>query len=230
MPPYIIDVLNAQSALVFQTQAFLIPDKHLIRIGTSPLVSANLFGLMTEPFRLQNPIVDIVLREMNMKDLYRMLDEGLLDFVFGVSNINKRSLITTFLYDEPLILTPRGGVWPNTSRTLSVKLKDIADETYVMVPDVCGLSHTTRALSRSHRRKLHEYSGEAMSYQVLEEWASLGIGAAILSKSKITSNKNATFGITDKSNGEVIISSKQLGHVRTPIPLIYSNFQITYVT
>ena len=204
--PYIIDVLNAQSVLVSQTQAFLIPDKHLIRIGTSPLVSANLFGLMIEPFRLQYPDVEIILREMNLKDLYRMLDEGLLDFVFGVSNINKGPLITAFLYSEPLIYIPRGGVWPNASRTLSVQLKDIADETYVMVPDACGLSHTTRALFRSHRLKLHEYSGEAMSYQVLEEWASLGIGAAILPKSKVTSTKNASFGITDKTDGEVIIS------------------------
>ncbi len=203
--PYIIDVLNAQSAMVFQSKTFLFPDKKLIRIGTSPLVSANLFGLIIEPFRLQYPGVDIVLREMNMKDLYRMLDEGLLDFVFGVANINKGSMITTFLYDEPLIFIPRGGVWPNPSRTFSVQLKDIASETYVMVPDACGLSRTTRALFRSNRRQLHEYSGEAMSYQVLEEWAALGIGAAILPKSKITSNKNATFGITDKSNNEVII-------------------------
>lgn len=203
--PYIVDVLNAQSAIIFQTKTFLFPDKQLIRIGTSPLVSANLFGLIIEPFRLQYPDVDIVLREMNMKDLYRMLDEGLLDFVFGVANINKGSMNTAFLYDEPLMFIPRGGVWPNPQHTLSVQLKDIADETYVMVPDACGLSRTTRTLFQSNRRKLHEYSGEAMSYQVLEEWASLGIGAAILPKSKITSSKNTLFRITDKSNKEVII-------------------------
>lgn len=205
--PYIIDVLNAQSVLHSQSQAFLKPDKHLIRIGTSPLVSAHLFGLMIEPFRLQNPDVDIVLREMNMKDLYRMLDEGLLDFVFGVSNTNMSigSLNTTSLYSEPLIFIPRGGIWTKVTHKNSVSLKDITDETYVMVPDACGLSRTTRALFRSHRCKLHEYSGEAMSYQVLEEWALLGIGAAILPKSKITSTKNDIFGIIDKFNDEVII-------------------------
>lgn len=204
--PYIIDVLHAQSAMVSQSKTFLFPDKKLIRIGTSPLVSANLFGLIIEPFRLQHPDVDIVLREMNMNDLYRMLDEGLLDFIFGVANINKGAMTTSFLYAEPLIFIPRGGTWPNSSRAPSVQLKDIADETYVMVPDACGLAHTTRALFRSNRHHLHEYSGEAMSYQILEEWASLGIGAAILPKSKITSSKNATFGIKDKSNQEVIIS------------------------
>src|SRR5258706_2594442 len=40
--PYINEVLSAQASLVHQTQAFLSPGKRLIRIGTSPLVSANL--------------------------------------------------------------------------------------------------------------------------------------------------------------------------------------------
>jgi DNA-binding transcriptional LysR family regulator len=86
-----------------------------------------------------------------------------------------------------------------------VQLKDIAKETYVMVPDACGLSRATRALFRSHRRKLNEYSGEAMSYQVLEEWAALGVGAAILPKSKMTASGRAAFPITDKSGRKVTI-------------------------
>ena len=203
--PYVNEVLSAQASLVHQTQAFLSPGKRLIRIGTSPLVSANLLGLMIEPFRLRNPDVDVVLREMNMTDLYRMLDDGLLDFVFGVADVHKGPWIATFLYEEPLLFIPRGAVWSNGPRPRSVQLKDIADETYVMVPDACGLSRATRALFRSQRRKLHEYSGEAMSYQVLEEWAALGIGAAILPRSKVAASGHASFPITDKSGRDVTI-------------------------
>ena len=203
--PYVNEVLSAQASLVHQTQAFLSPGKRLIRIGTSPLVSANLLGLMIEPFRLRNPDVDVVLREMNMSDLYRMLDDGLLDFVFGVADAHKGPWIATFLYEEPLLFIPRGAVWSNGPRPQSVQLKDIAEETYVMVPDACGLSRATRALFRSQRRKLHEYSGEAMSYQVLEEWAALGIGAAILPKSKMAASGHASISITDKSGRDVTI-------------------------
>ena len=203
--PYVNEVLSAQASLVHQTQAFLSPGKRLIRIGTSPLVSANLLGLMIEPFRQRNPAVDVVLREMNMIDLYRMLDDGLLDFVFGVANVQKGPWIATFLYGEPLRFIPRGAARPSGPRPLSVQLKDIADETYVMVPDACGLSRATRALFRSQRRKLHEYSGEAMSYQVLEEWAALGIGAAILPRSKVAGSRHASFPITDKSGNEITI-------------------------
>jgi DNA-binding transcriptional LysR family regulator len=203
--PYLDEVLRAQASLIHQTRAFLSPGKRLIRIGTSPLVSANLLALMLEPFRLGNPEVDVVLREMNMTDLYRMLDEGLLDFVFGVANVQNGPWIAAFLYAEPLLFIPRGAVWSNGPRPPAVQLKDIAAETYVMVPDACGLARATRALFRSQRRKLHEYSGQAMSYQVLEEWAALGIGAAILPKSKLIASGHASFPITDKAGYEVTI-------------------------
>ncbi|MES2038064.1 MAG: LysR family transcriptional regulator [Pseudomonadota bacterium] len=204
--PYINEVLSAQTSLVQQTQVFLNPEKRLIRIGTSPLISAKLLSLMIEPFRLRNPDVDVVLREMNMTDLYRMLGEGLLDFVFGVAHVHQGAWVATFLYEEPLIFIPRSVVWPGGRPPQSVQLKDIANETYVMVPDACGLSRATRALFRSQRRKLQEYSGEAMSYQVLEEWAALGIGSAILPESKVTASRHASSPITDQSGRKLTIS------------------------
>ncbi len=203
--PYMTEVLGAQASLIGQAQAFLKPDKRLIRIGTSPLHSAHLLGLMIEPFKHQNPDVDIVLREMNMSDLHRMLDEGLLDFVFGVAGVYKGPWTATFLYEEPLRFVPRGAAQHSGKTRRSVQLKDIAEETYVMVPDACGLARSTRALFRSQRRTLHEYSGEAMSYQVLEEWAALGIGAAILPESKLSASGHATFAIADKTGRPVTI-------------------------
>jgi DNA-binding transcriptional LysR family regulator len=134
-----------------------------------------------------------------------MLAEGLLDFVFGVKGAYKGPWTVAFLYDEPLLFIPRGATWKGRMSTSSVQLKDIADETYVMVPDACGLSRATRALFRSQRRKLREYAGEAMSYQVLEQWAALGIGAAILPRSKVTAPDNAPLAITDGSGQEVTI-------------------------
>jgi len=220
--PYIDQVLAAQSSLVQQTQVFLHPDKRLIRIGTSPLVSSNLLRLMIEPYRRRHPAVDVVLREMNLTDLYRMLGDGLLDFVFGVAGIHKGPWTATLLYEEPLLFIPRGAVWSKGPRPQSVQLKDIADETYVMVPDACGLARATRALFRSQRRKLHEYSGEAMSYQVLQEWAALGIGAAILPKSKVAASERASIPITGKSGHPASLafeatwprSGTQLPHLR----------------
>jgi LysR family hydrogen peroxide-inducible transcriptional activator len=203
--PYFTEVLRAQATLELQAKAFLHPDKHIIRIGTSPLIRANLLSLMIEPFRVRHPGVDVVLREMNMNDLTRMLGDGLLDFVIGVISHRKGPWANTPLYQEPLLYLPRGGTSPADGRQQQVQLRDIASETFVMVPDACGLARATRDLFRSHRRKLTEYSGEAMSYQVLEEWAALGIGAAILPSSKITKEAHTASPITGKSGQRVMI-------------------------
>ncbi|MEO8384659.1 MAG: LysR family transcriptional regulator [Betaproteobacteria bacterium] len=204
--PCIADVLLAQAALVLQAQAFLKPERRLIRIGSSPLLSAQFLGLAIEPFKRQNPDVDIVLREMNMADLYRMLDDGQLDFVFGVANVPQSPWETTFLYREALLFIPCGLAWSGKQGARAVALKDISEETYVMVPDACGLARATRALFRRHRRKLHEYSGEAMSYQVLEQWAGLGIGAAIMPKSKLSAQALNAMLILDKAGREVTLT------------------------
>jgi LysR family transcriptional regulator, hydrogen peroxide-inducible genes activator len=197
--PYMAEVLRAQATLEVQARSYLNPGQRLLRIGTSPLVRANLLSLMAEPFLAQHPGVELVLREMNMTDLYRMLGEGLLDVVIGVVGTHKGAWQATPLYREPLLYLPRGDAPAARRAHSTVPFADIAAETYVMVPDACGLARTTRELFRRHRRKLHAYSGEAMSYQVLQEWAALGIGAAILPQSRLASGHPNAWPIVDKS-------------------------------
>ena len=200
--PYIREVLVGQAAVLSEAQSFLNPEKQMIRIGMSPLVNTHLLGLMLEPFRREHPNIDLILREMNMADLYRMLNEGLLDYVFGVTDAHKEGWMATSLYDEPLLYIPSGAE-PRGKEAESVNLRDIADQTYVMVPDACGLSRVTRALFRSQRRTLHEYPGQAMGYQVLEDWATLKVGSAILPESEVTQHKDSARTIQGKG-GEVV--------------------------
>src|SRR5579871_1407795 len=72
--PDIERVLAAQHALIRGAEAFLVPGKRLIRIGTSPLLNVRFLNLLIEPFRTKSPEVELVFREMNMADLSRMLD------------------------------------------------------------------------------------------------------------------------------------------------------------
>ena len=84
------------------------------------------------------------------------------------------------LYDEDLFFID------NVDNTdLKVSINDIRDKTFVMVPDSCGLSEITRSLLRTTRKEVKEYEGKALSYQVLADWASHGLGSAILPRSKI---------------------------------------------
>ena len=220
MLPAISEVLAAQEALVLRAKAYLHPQKRLIRIGTSPLISPTFLRAIVEPFQQQNPNVDLIFREMNLDDLYKMLEGGMLDFVFGAVGISAtsraRKLERAALYREPLFFIPRRSEWHGPTRKNTVRFEDISEETFVMVPDSCGLAQATRALFRSHRRKIHEYSGQALSYQVLEQWANLGIGAAVLPKSKVTPKADLTLAIIDKAGHPVAVEFEAVWLNRDP--------------
>lgn len=202
MLPFIERVLEAHDLLLHESRNFVRPANTVIRVGTSPLIRANWLAPMMENFRKEHPDIEIILHEQNMADLYRMVDGGLLDFVFGVAGSAKPAWTSVFLYREPLYFIPRGG---KTDDKDAIAFESIAEETFVMVPNVCGLAKATRALFRSHRRKLHEYPGEALSYQVLEEWAALGLGAAILPRSKLQSTHSNAYALIDNSGNAIYL-------------------------
>jgi len=156
-----------------------------------------------EPFRLENRNVDVIFRELNLAEMLTLLQGGQLDFVFGPADATparQLGLAEAAFHEEPLVFVPSSGTKARYRTAKSVTLKDIARETFVMVPDACGLTQTTRAVFRRKRLKLNEYSGQAMSYRVLQEWAELGIGSAILPRSKLASAKGPEIIIVEGAN------------------------------
>jgi len=220
--PFIDRVLSAQAELLHEARNFVHPSRTVVRIGISPLLGANWLVPMLEKFRATHPEVKIILHEQNMAELYRMLDEGLLDFVLGVANAAKPSWNRAFLYREPLYYIPRGASHHESRGT--IKFEDIAAETFVMVPNGCGLARATRALFRSHRHKLNEYPGEALSYQVLEEWAALGLGAAILPESKLRSSDSKAYVLTDKQSSKITLDFEAVWANTSQPPLHLQQF------
>ncbi|OCG05842.1 LysR family transcriptional regulator [Gilliamella apis] len=202
--PYINKLLSTQTELLYASRNYKKPIKKIIRIGISPIIYSQWLIPMIEFFRKTYPNIEIRLHEQNMADLYRMLDEELLDCVFGVEDVKKTSWKTIPLYNEPLYFIPCSLKTQTNKKT--IPFSEIINETFVMVPNVCGLATTTRSLFRKHRRKLNEYSGEALSYQVLEEWAILGLGSAILPKSKLQKTKHKAYAITDKEGNNILIT------------------------
>lgn len=229
--PYIESTLSANDELIRETRNFVSPARTSVRVGISPLINNEWMAPMLEKFRERRPEVEVILHEQNMADLYRMLDEALLDIVFGVVDTSKPAWETAFLYREQLYFIPRGANYPDGESTIA--FEEISGETFVMVPNVCGLAKATRSLFRSHRKKLNEYSGEALSYQVLEQWASLGLGAAILPKSKLVSSDRKAYALTDKNGKGLFIDFEAIwlaGGNHTPRRQEYISFLKEYCT
>jgi DNA-binding transcriptional LysR family regulator len=176
------------------------PERRLIRIGVSPVVGVKFVDLVIEPFRLENRNVDVIFRELNLAEMLTHLEGGLLDFVFGPADATPARQLGfdgAAFHEEPLVFVPSSSTNARYRPAKTVTLKDIAHETFVMVPDACGLTQTTRAAFRRRRLKLNEYSGQAMSYRVLQEWAELGIGSAILPRSRLSPGKGPEILIVD---------------------------------
>lgn len=185
--PAVLDVLDARDALLARARALVTPERLLLRIGVSPLVDMRRINAMIEPVLFGNPRIEVVFRQMNLLELYDALEQDKLDFIIGPQDPTTaphRDWGLAPLYREPLCYIERQGAAQNDGGAIT--LAEMVGETLVMAPDVCGLSRTTRALFSGEGLTPREYAGQAMSYGILQEWAELGIGAAILPVSKIS--------------------------------------------
>jgi len=207
--PSIADLLNAQAALLAKARELTHPGRRMVRIGVSPLVGIDLVNLMFEPFRRDHPSLEIIFREMNLAEMKTLLTIGHLEFLIGPVDREARPRAgwqSFQFHEEPLVFVGKGKGKSTLGYDAPVTLNAIAGETFVMVPDACGLAKATRSIFQLHRLKLKEYSGEAMSYHVLQEWAELGVGAAILPRSKVASGLGAEILIRTGSNKRVTIA------------------------
>ena len=181
--PTISSLLNLEEMIYLEAKEFASPKTVVLKVGLSPLLNTKFITLLTNSYKNQNSGIEILLIEDNLKELEEKLANRELDLIFVpvVKKTNYRNSMA--LYDEDLFLIDNLG-----SSTSKVQIKDMRDKTFVMVPDSCGLSEITRSLLRTTRKEIKEYEGKALSYQVLADWASYGLGSAILPKSKILSS------------------------------------------
>lgn len=186
--PLIQALHRAHRELKAGAESFYDPAHQLIRVGLSPLADARRIADALEPYTRAHPACQTVLKECVLDDLEERLHGAQLDLVIMPrlrQATTPRSVVATPFYTEEMYYlskSPRASASPQVG---SVTLQDIADDVFVLGPDGCGLAAFTRDLFKTAELRLREYRGQALSYQVMQEWADLGIGSAILPASKI---------------------------------------------
>ncbi len=202
------------------------PTKSSVHIGISPVVGIAQAQDALEAFRKLRPDVEIVYREGNLQNLCDALKAAELDLVFAPMD-SECSMLANCVYQqlcsEPLMFLPRQSDAKRWKGRMSVELDDIAEETFVLVPNVCGLTQVTRRAFEKASLMLRRYPGEASSYIVVQEWASLGLGSAILPASKIVNEADTAAAIPILDRGNVVaIDYYALGKPNTVTPDIFS--------
>ena len=106
---------------------------------------------------------------------------------------------------------------PAEARAAAARIDDVACRTLLLVPDTCGLTTFTRDLLADRGLPLRAYSGEAASYRVLEDWAGMGLGSALLPRSKVTRADSSTRPVVDARGAAVTITYEAAWDGASPI-------------
>lgn len=106
---------------------------------------------------------------------------------------------------------------PAEARAAAARIDDVARRTLLLVPDTCGLTTFTRDLLADRGLPLRAYSGEAASYRVLEDWAGMGLGSALLPRSKVTRVDSSVRPVVDARGAAVTIAYEAAWDGASPI-------------
>ncbi|HET9597591.1 MAG TPA: LysR family transcriptional regulator [Anaeromyxobacteraceae bacterium] len=184
--PHVEQVLSGRDALVGAAKAQQAPTTTMI--GHSPLIPSPVLAQIVRTVRDGRFGSELRLVEENLSDLLQRLGEHSIDIALLPEAEFPSSIRSAPVFQEQLYYVPRQGAEVGGEQVI---LKDLAGDTFVMVPDKCGLARRTRALFASRGVRLKVYAGEAMGYHVMQEWAALDLGSAILPQSQLATGTRA---------------------------------------
>ena len=235
--PRIDAALAALDAITAEARHWRAGEPRPVRIGVSPLISADVVA------RAHSAVADLpgrgrgslVLREADLSELRTALDDDELDLIVVPAVLPLTRYRHRVIGSEPVVLVepgagdaagpansaspadPAAPASPAEARAAAARIDDVACRTLLLVPDTCGLTTFTRDLLADRGLPLRAYSGEAASYRVLEDWAGMGLGSALLPRSKVTRVDSSVRPVVDARGAAVTIAYEAAWDGASPI-------------
>jgi DNA-binding transcriptional LysR family regulator len=222
--PAILDVLQSLENLTIRSKSQIEKSAFCVQVGLSPIVGIRRAEAILSRFRTKHPDTDIVYRENNFRDLCDLLRRRQVDIIISPYDASlpiDDDCMLLSLESDPLVFVPRlcdRHQWINTD---NVTLADIAHETFVLVPDTCGLTSCTKNIFEVNNLILRRHAGEASSYSAVQEWAQMGISSGILPKSRLKDDGSASIPIVHNGH-PVTIDYFAVGKPSTVSPQLFS--------
>lgn len=235
--PRIDAALAALDAITAEAPHWRAGEPRPVRIGVSPLISADVVARAHSavaglPGRGRG---SLVLREADLSELCTALDDDELDLIVVPAVLPLTRYRHRVIGSEPVVLVepgagdaagpanfaspadPAGPASPAEARAAAARIDDVACRTLLLVPDTCGLTTFTRDLLADRGLPLRAYSGEAASYRVLEDWAGMGLGSALLPRSKVTRVDSSVRPVVDARGAAITIAYEAAWDGASPI-------------
>lgn len=186
--PYLRGTLDARDELEKAAETYHNPAHKILCIGFSPLVDIRLLDSVLEPFRRDNPEVSIFFKECMLSDLEGRLSDGSVDIAIVPGDTLSEHHDHLPFYSDALYYIPQDGV--ETVLASPLELARLPLSPIIMTNGGCGLNRSLELLFAREGAEIVRYPGQAISYQVIMDWAGLGIGAGVLPKAKLGSARN----------------------------------------
>ncbi len=226
--PFIRVVLDDRDELEKAAQAYHNPEHKLLRIGLSPLIDMKLMDQILTPYRQAHPEVSIFFKECLLDDLSKRLTNEQIDFAVTPKSLQTEERQTCFFYEEALYYLPQEAD-SNYQKTFQYRIHELPEAQIILTGGGCGLNGSLEEIFKNETAKLKSYPGQALSYKVIEEWASLGIGAGILPKAKISPNNKMARPLLLRDGKPATFSYEWVWGNSTPMRKDISEF-IEYLT
>ena len=235
--PRIDAALAALDAITAEARHWRAGEPRPVRIGVSPLISADVVARAHSAVAglLGRGRGSFVLREADLSELCTALDDDELDLIVVPAVLPLTRYRHHVTGSEPVVLVepgagdaagpansaspadPAAPASPAEARAAAARIDDVARRTLLLVPDTCGLTTFTRDLLADRGLPLRAYSGEAASYRVLEDWAGMGLGSALLPRSKVTRVDSSVRPVVDARGAVVTIAYEAAWDGASPI-------------
>ncbi|MFL9657906.1 LysR family transcriptional regulator [Streptomyces sp. PB17] len=209
--PLIERALAALDAVGAEARRLTESGERKIRMGLSPLIGSHLVARAFSMVQGLPAPRDLVLREANMQELRECLLAGQLDIILIPAVAAMPRFEHRVIDVEPIVV-----VTPDAAEATPVELTEAGKEQFILVPDTCGLTTFTTQLFQAHEMALNTYPGEAASYRVLEDWTKLGLGSAMVPRSKLSSPDVCHRPLRDQGR-EVQISFEAVWSADSPL-------------
>lgn len=225
--PRIQEVLQNRDELVKAAEAYHNPTHKILRIGFSPLMDMQRLNQVLAPYRDANPGVTLFFKECFIDDLSSRLSREQIDIQIVPEAQAGEGEASCEFYRDQLCYLPALNDQPSGSR-LSFEIADLPDTPVILTGGGCGLNDALAALMKAQGKTLNPYPGQAMTYKVIEDWASLGIGAGILPLAKISPDYRERFPLFEKKGQPATFSYQWIWREDRPIPEHVADF-LNYV-
>jgi len=182
MLPHLQQMLASVDAVLVVASAASGRTQQPLRMGVSPLIHPGLIARAFQAAR-QSPPGALTLKEDDLANLRTDLRGRQLDLILVPAIPTKESYERLHIDTEPIHYLPEPSV-AQWAPDQPIELRELSRHQQVMVGEACGLTPFIRSLFETSKTELTRYPGQADSYRSLEEWARLGLGGALMPKSR----------------------------------------------